>query len=814
MRVVSKKPLLDSTPFITGSDSDFKDPSALWALILRNDGALDAVDNDEYYCRVLHYQIAGCLLTGQGSKVDEDTALEYLGSAALGGIKRAMYMLQQVESSVGKQLPSDIPRKLFLVLGHLNGCTEASDILGATDPETFVTAECLSWTIRWTDLAVDCPSFLRVVYTPGSDALSDEGSSLSKDIRSRKGDTELFDAVESGQVNRMKALLSQGFDPNALNQSGMSSLHCLALIADEDGAQMVEPLILAGAKSDLEKLESFAFWKNRAYNGRGTPLIWAIVKNKPLLFEKLLRVGSAAQASDYKYSATAFVLMVALRRFQMLEMIMKFPNDIRDVLEGPLSLVIFNDTLTYAIENYADGDSMGRRWSLGEDFNTGREAVVNFLLKMGADPLCKPRGSKRTPLAHAIFQGDGVCVKAFVDHLRSRGSDVDRLMSRDGVLGGNHFWSALRGSLNAGCRAAFLYILEEFPSTIDELSSHGLSPLSHAASEGNSFAVDRLLTYGATFKPSKQGSSPFVDALCNGSIEVAATILNHIGKEKLIGANPQSNGHTAFSLVLHTFTAGRRHIGLQSFKFLHEVGGLCFVTNEITNETAFQVFLKNGRPSYYLHRSAECDLLRYFLRNEIFLAHIDQLSGTGLGAIHYAAIHVYTEAAEILIECGANVNLETGPATSAKAKAKETERRSSRGRWTALDFAVNSYIHGAPADIKIGGATELREWKLRLDGLIRLLADRGGKNGSEAPASYSIHVQKILNPSKMKSIHLSYASESQFVPSQERPISVTNHLLSNDKRQSKPGRGDLARLMAETYTSLPTCSSAPKSGGR
>ncbi len=769
MKVVSGEPLLNKTPLLAGSDSDYETPYALWMLILRNDAALDTIDDDESYRRVIQYQIAACLLQGQGYKVDEVKALDFLASAALGGIKRAMYMFHQVEASCGLRLPVQLPRRLFLVLGHLNGCSEASDNLRTTDTGAYATAQSLLNLIQWTDLANDA-AFLRVVLPPQSSVVLDEATGLSKDVRALQGDSEIFNAIENGDLERVESLLAQGLNPNTLNHCGMSALHALALTEDEIAAKMVGPLVRAGARADHDFWEPFVYWKNRICNGRGTPLLWAVVKNRPLLFESLLRLGCFHEISILGYLPTMFILIVSLRRHQMMVTLSQFPDIITAAMDGDSRQRILHDALISCVEAYSDGNSIGRRWSLGNQFNEGREATAHLLLKMGADPIGEGREFSRSALARAILQGDEICVRTFVEHLEEKRVDVTRLMSNTGVLRDGHSstisWSALRGSLEAPCSSAFSYLVNRFPSTIDQLSAHGLSPLSYAASEGDASAVDELLKRGARLLASKQGSSPFVDALCNGSTEVAATILRHLGKNKLLGANSLSQGHNAFSLILNTYVSGRRHMGLDSFRFLQTIRGLPFITNENTQENAFQVFFRRGRPSYHEHRSTDLALLKYFLQDDVLHDHINNISNKGFGAIHYAAIHVYTEAAELLLERGANVNLETA--------ANDLIARQSQSAvgWTALDYAVNSYIHGAPQDIKFGGSSEIRAWKKRLERLVRLLVDNGGTNGSKAPDLYGIHVQKIVDPSKMRNVHIQYAREYNFITGSIHEISA------------------------------------------
>lgn len=196
--------------------------------------------------------------------------------------------------------------------------------------------------------------------------------------------------------------------------------------------------------------------------------------------------------------------------------------------------------------------------------------------------------------------------------------------------------------------------------------------------------------------------------------------------------------------MLNTYTAGCRHIGLDSLRFLQHVGVILCITNEITQDTVFQVLFRRGRPSYHEHQPTGLNLLVYLLQDDVFHDHINDPSNKGLRAIHYAVIHVCTEAAELLLQRGVMVNLETAATDSVARKDK------SAARWTTLDFAVSSYIHGAPQGVKFGGSTEIRAWKERLERLVRLLVANGSTNGSNAPGLYEIYAKKIVDPSKWK----------------------------------------------------------------
>lgn len=806
MKVVSGGPLLDETPLVAGTESDYEAPFPLWMLILRNEEGLDSVGDDGYYRRVLHFQIASCLLEGKGSKVDEVHALDYLASAALGGIKRAMYMFHQIEASSGSSFHSPLPRKLFLVLGHLNGCSEASDALRNTEPAVYSVAQLLVNLIHWSDLGKDVPGLL-VVLPPQSSAMQDNTTGLSKDVRALKGDPELFGAIENGEVAVVERLLKQGVDPHALNHCGMSALHALTLIGDEVAAKMVGPLVQAGADLSREFTEPHAYWKNRVCNGRGSPLIWAIVKNRPLLVERLLELGAPCEMSALAHLPTSFIVMVFLRRYQMIENLSRFPSSIAAAMNAISRSHILHDTIRLCVEEYNDGNSIGRRWSLGKDFDHARQATTRLLLRMGANPIHEDPNFRHTALAKAILHGDMIFVKAAVEHLEEKSIDVDSLVNRTGILsqGATEIinWSALRGSLHAPCRKAFMYILGRFPDTIDQVSSRGLSPLSHAADEGDAFAVDELLRHGATLQPSQSGSSPFVDALCSGHIEVADLLLKRIGREKLLGPNVLSYGRNAFGLILHTYTSGRKHITLDSFRYLNSIGGLPFYT-DVDGETVFRVFFRKGRPSYHEHRARDLALLQYFLQDGIFRDKIDDIDDTGRTGLHYAAIYVYPEAAEMLLERGANANLET----IETPKLAAANRKTTPGR-TALDFLVNSYIHGAPKDIKVGGSSEIRGWKKRLEKTVKLLHDNGGSNGSKAPGMYGLHVKKIVDPSHMRHIHIQYAGESSHIPVVLSSIMrvLTGPMIANPTPGDETWRGKWPQRIPQCPTLIATGSS-------
>lgn len=83
------------------------------------------------------------------------------------------------------------------------------------------------------------PGFLCVILPHQSSVWLDKATNLSKDVRSRQGESDIFNEVENGDVEWVESLLTQGLSPETSSHCGMSPLHSLALIKDENSATFV-----------------------------------------------------------------------------------------------------------------------------------------------------------------------------------------------------------------------------------------------------------------------------------------------------------------------------------------------------------------------------------------------------------------------------------------------------------------------------------------------------------------------------------------------------------------------------------------------
>ena len=755
---VAGPPNLAKSVLQVGVNADYADPVRLKQLLKTNLDALASVslaDSNGYYARCLHFQIATSLFRGIGSRINEDLALQYLASAALGGLKRSISMYCLVENSCTKaqDLAVEVPRRLFLTLGHLNGSFEARDYLRASDLQLFrLTKEAEKL------FEAEVRHFFTQDDVSGMESspkIWESFMDLLDKMALTAGDSELFTAIAAEDLEALQSVCSRSPALKVMGHSGLTPLHALTFINDHVAADMALLLIALGADSESNASEPSGSWKNRTCLGLGHPLSWAIIKNRPLLVKVLVEASfSKETTADGEKMVDIFLLMAHFQRHTMIKTLVQHEEIYVRAKQTIPDHGLLTQALSLSIEG-SNHDTIGRRWSLGSQFQKDRESTVQLLLGLCPDPPCTQTQPYQMPLRKTILRGDLASLRLFIKHLCPERKDALKLLGRTGVLQDGRrtpiYWSALFGSLEAPCRDVFRYLLSEYPELVEQRSVSGRTPLHSAACHGDLIAVRELLTHGAkvlTF--TYQGATPFVDALCHNEVIIAKILAQHADAQTLLG-HTGANGFSAFGIVLHTYESGRRHVQLESFQLLHQLGGLTFMTGTMgtrQEETAFRALLRKGRPTYQLHVDSDLRLLKFFLRDDTFRHKVDFFDWTGRTALHYAAGSVYLEAVRILLEEGASINAESKP-----VEAFEDVSATEGGR-SAFDFAIRCKLDGAPDRIKAGGSSEIRAWQDRLATLLLLLIDRGGQPGSRAPLEHHEHLWKLRDPRKLKTVFL------------------------------------------------------------
>jgi len=722
---VSGPPVLTNKCFEVGTEADFLDPNTLEQLLLANNNP--SLSPPDYYNRKIHYQIALCYIRGRGTEVDEREGLQFLASAALGRVRRAMNMYVAVEESTEIVVDWNMPRQLLLCLGYLDGCTICADILSNRHPQTYYIVNRLRHSLGVPLWKVLCSSGSE---TEGkAEGRVDEGKSI-------------FERIDAEDVAGVKELLCLKSDVELMHESGMTALHALSLITDQFAAVMAPLLLDYGADLSHEAAEQQTSSTNGLTFGWGTPIIWSIMKSKPKLFAAFLDWCAQKQVELPAGKASVFLVTVAHRQSEMLRKLLSHKLTFKEEGKDMSSSHYQSAALLRAVEE-ADDKTVMRRWSLGGLFRSSRRAVAELLVSMDLE-LLGGAGVRENPVRLAILKGDAVCLSVYLQALEGKGHHLRELLGRDGLLRNGKTelicMSALYASTLAPSPEALHYLLSHFPELIDQQSTAGRTPLHSVTSQGRQSAVLQLLDHQADiYYRTNKGANALVLALSHNAIDIANILIHHGDKARLVGGDSVTEP-TALYLILETYLSGRRSVGIESFDFLRRIGGLTFTPNVATQDTVWRTILMRGRPYLEDHVSADISLLRFFLRPDIFGNKVDDIDWTGRAALYYAAQYGYLEALELFIKSGASINIET------QFSADSDGTCVTRKGLTPTDIALRNQTAEAPKRILAGGAIEIRSWQSRMSRALKILVDNGGEIGSGAPSHHYMQLMKVREP--------------------------------------------------------------------
>jgi hypothetical protein len=261
-----------------------------------------------------------------------------------------------------------------------------------------------------------------------------------------------------------------------------------------------------------------------------------------------------------------------------------------------------------------------------------------------------------------------------------------------------------------------------------------------ASDIGNLDAVKTLLQRGASrdilmeHPNEKHRSSILAIALISGNYKIAAVLVEEQPINDMLFPSPHES---VFAMLLDAYCGGRRHIEIQAFQFIHDLGGKRYIINESDN--IFRAVLRRGRPFLDDDVSSDLKLLSFFLTNDVFGDKINERDWSGRAPLHYAAGYGYIEAVELFLDHGAEVNLVT-------SEVANREGYEGLQGLTAIDITLDVKRGGASETILAGGASEIRAWQARIKDMINLLSERGG-TGSPDKGWNSLEIEMLRNPS-------------------------------------------------------------------
>lgn len=581
-----------------------------------------------------------------------------------------------------------------------------------------------------------------------------------------RNETPIFYATRAGQFEVAMLLYDYGAEVSGLSTEGFAITHFLSMLDDEDGAILAPLYVSRGARLDIAAQEPQATYADNFCRGMGIPLLWAALKGRPALFATLLemhvkpenRILSRADISQLLGILAKLhlhgMLDSALRLLSStIDPVLSLPHDpdidpsvlqrlqniSLDDREGeaePHSPALMGALLYESLDVWLP-TILHRRYILRDKFRSDKEKTISVLLAQGADPLNSTTGldsnsdedEEGIPLTVAVYTGDIISFRLFLEHARSRGIDMLPLLADRQRYGG---YSALQRSIYSDAREIFYLILDEFPSLLDEVGEHGRRPLHSAATQEWPGYVRELLRRGASpYDRSRDRSTPFSWALMrNRNIEVVELLANSCDDMAPILGPDEQSGFTCFGKVLSGMIAHRMDYGIERLRYLVEKFGtpdfFCCVNPNGWNNTVFRtVLLQKTSPTDRAQIALEMSVLDFLL--ELFPDKVDFIDFSGKAPLHYAAIYGNHAAIEVLLRHGADPKLETKPT---HASLDPSQSKGFIG-YRALDLAAKYQRNGPGTEVLRGGQRDIQEWENNMKKIIRdLIAAGDAESGS------------------------------------------------------------------------------------
>ncbi|KPA36444.1 serine threonine protein kinase [Fusarium langsethiae] len=580
---------------------------------------------------------------------------------------------------------------------------------------------------------------------------------MSVNITNLRNETPIFYATRANNPVIAAFLLDHGARVDHISTEGLSIAHCLSMMDDQQAADLLPRYLDCGASLGEVALDTLTERSDRMSLGAGLPLMWAVFKNRPILFEAILRSHSRPQLqitpADY---CTLLTIICALNHDKMLEIAVRLysssVNQLLGVADTPNTIQLrgrFPMTGTNVVEmdlvleepfqgittsNYTrlllkalDANSrllLDRRYLHRANFKQAKAQTCSFLLKHGADPTqrCEDNEPKSTALSYAVYTGDIVAFRLFVTHLQEGGVELLPILSNTETFGG---YSALQRAIYSDSRDIFFFLVEKYPGLLELKGEAGRGPLQSAVTQVWPGYCEELLRRGASiYDRANDRSTPSTWALMrNPTLDGAKTVMEMMAigadMDRILGPD-QESGYTAFAKMIHGMTVYKIDYGFDRLEYLvQRFGKPSFIANSQTGASLITHLLMPKPPlSDASTMVTQAAMLRYIM--QLFPEKLniveDMIRGT---ALHLACGLGNLACVEVLLELGADVDVET--------------RSPSRERGiTALGLAVQRMHDPPPRAIRELGSREIATFRKNIELIIAALARKGAETAGKA----------------------------------------------------------------------------------
>lgn len=377
--------------------------------------------------------------------------------------------------------------------------------------------------------------------------------------------------------------------------------------------------------------------------------------------------------------------------------------------------------------------TLRRRSSHGPDFLLAKQVTIALLLKFGADPWIEFTSHGDTSNGDT---SDGDSAMMLAEHDDDATALMLFLRFSQSPLDGSHKAIIAANCICNSALECLSAVLSAFPDVVNSKVA-GFTLLSLAVREADPSYTSLLIQQGADFTSSvvqEDGSSwsPLARALIDGRVRNASLIYNRFTPQqrKALWHSEKSSGITTFARVLQQWILDRNPRLLDSVKWLHTKDAAFFISRlsatsdpTVLRGPAWHLFLHRAPPLTQNERLWDKAMLKVLL--DMFPDRVDDIDqSNGMAPIHTAACFAKLELVELLVERGANVNVET-PAGQGMSG------------WTAFDLAVDR-SNMLPSFLKNGGRIAVESWRKQMNQIVRYLAMAGARNGGGAEARHRV----------------------------------------------------------------------------